>query len=1149
MGSSNKGATTKSKMKLPKEFRQAYTESLDLARDAINTPYEQYQGDLVAGLNDTQLQGIQNINNAYGMAMPYIQRGVDLSEEAAKGITPELYNRFYSPYVRDVANTTFGNMMESNAQQLSGLKGGAIQAGAFGGDRSGIAAAELARQQNLALGQTMSGIYNQGYGQAMGLAGQQVQNLGAMGQQIAGLGVGAQGAALQGAQAQLAAGAQQQATEQAKLQAAYDQYMQAKAFPYQNAQFFANIAQGLGSTAGGTSTTTTPGPNVASQVIGGLGAVGSIASISDARLKENIEPVGRLNDGQTIYRYNFKGDPATHIGLLAQEVEGHRPQSVKEIDGIKGVDYHDATDEAASMESMGGSVGLGRAGFAEGGIPFAPWGQANGWVTEGKLNNAGSSRIPDPPKPYEDKGLDEGWGKMNPLTEDQVGGLGSMTRALGIRLPGMSYSPSQVARGGRIGLASGGIPFDDFFDRTLQFEGGLNPRDTNGTPSNMGINAKANPDVDVLNLDKGGAKKIYKERYWDAIDGDGLSAKDPGLAAAVADTAVMAGPGRAKKLLAASGGDPEKFMALRSQFLSGLVASNPEKYGKYAKAWGNRDAALKGGLGGGPEMPRGGTGVVVQPVSDEPPALGADAPTTPPEDSGKGLGRFFASDTNPSIIESVLGRKMSPEARNAVLTASLGMLAGRSPFFGVNVGEGARAGMETYYNALAQKRENTKLAADIGRQAYEAKTQREGVDVQRLNAARQLYAQMLPQIKFWQMRNPGQPLPMEYRRVIDAAYPGGPQGPARPDMGMPSYTEDGATPGVAAPAGPDAPAAPGAPLPPPPAGGVEAVTPPDGAPAPAPTANVPAPVSGELAALYSQLPDELNPLHWMKMAQGAQTTEDYSLASDRAAKLTEQYQENGIPLPGGVVPFPGSNEAVARKARVTGAATAEGAQIGDYNKSIGETYATFPSRTVVVNGLRDVLKSAETGKFTEFKADLVNAAQTLGLANAEQLAQAEDLQTAMKYFANSILDSGMKDKIGPQISNADLQLVAKGQGTVENLPVANRRILGAMYGKLLYDQARVKAWDDFVTEKGGLENITPTQQREWERAFNAQGGVKDYVEQGIAETPVAGELSVPRPVSYFKPGYKYVTPEGRVFRVKGFKDVNGKKQIDAEWVQ
>ena len=63
------------------------------------------------------------------------------------------------------------------------------------------------------------------------------------------------------------------------------------------------------------------------------------------------------------------------------------------------------------------------------------------------------------------------------------------------------------------------------------------------------------------------------------------------------------------------------------------------------------------------------------------------------------LKKLFASEENPSIIESIMGRRMSPEARNAVLNASFALMAGKSPFFMTNLGEAGRVGTQTYYSA------------------------------------------------------------------------------------------------------------------------------------------------------------------------------------------------------------------------------------------------------------------------------------------------------------------------------------------------------------------------------------------------------------------------------------------------------------------
>ena len=172
---------------------------------------------------------------------------------------------------------------------------------------------------------------------------------------------------------------------------------------------------------------------------------------------------------------------------------------------------------------------------------------------------------------------------------------------------------------GGLGGASGGAPqpsqqsatstpfgkpapvggFDQAVSRTLQFEGGINKRDTNGTPSNFGINAAANPGVNVLSLTQDGAKSIYKAKYWDEIDGDELQAKNPALAHVAFDTAVIAGPSKANDLLEKAGGDPNKLLDLRKQFQDSLIARDPQKYGPYAKAWNNRIESLRADVNAG----------------------------------------------------------------------------------------------------------------------------------------------------------------------------------------------------------------------------------------------------------------------------------------------------------------------------------------------------------------------------------------------------------------------------------------------------------------------------------------------------------------------------------------------------------------------
>jgi Chaperone of endosialidase len=343
----------------PPQVTANYNTLTNLALQNAATPFTPYTGEMVAGLTPTQQAGISNINAATAEAQPYYQAGAGLVANASMPFSQQNLNQYMSPYISNVANTTLANLNETNAQQQQQLLGNTIQQGAFGGDRGGIAQAELARQQNLATGQTLANIYQGGYGQALGELNTQQQLGLAAGQELGALGAGAQSAALQGGQSQMSAGATQQAVQQAQDTAAQQQFQAQQAYPFQQEQLLANILLGVGGQSGGTALTSQPVGNIGSSLIGGLLAAGQVFPMSDERVKENIEPVGKTFDGQNIYKYNYKGTPTTQLGLIAQEVEHHHPSAVhKTAEGIRTVDYDAATAPAAE-----------RGHFAYGGMP------------------------------------------------------------------------------------------------------------------------------------------------------------------------------------------------------------------------------------------------------------------------------------------------------------------------------------------------------------------------------------------------------------------------------------------------------------------------------------------------------------------------------------------------------------------------------------------------------------------------------------------------------------------------------------------------------------------------------------------------------------------------------------------------------------
>jgi hypothetical protein len=92
--------------------------------------------------------------------------------------------------------------------------------------------------------------------------------------------------------------------------------------------------------------------NIFNGILSGAGAaVGMIPFLSDERVKEDVEPIGGLFDGQKLYRFRYVGDPQIHIGLMAQEVEDFEPEAVVELapKGLLAVDYGKATDYAAHL--------------------------------------------------------------------------------------------------------------------------------------------------------------------------------------------------------------------------------------------------------------------------------------------------------------------------------------------------------------------------------------------------------------------------------------------------------------------------------------------------------------------------------------------------------------------------------------------------------------------------------------------------------------------------------------------------------------------------------------------------------------------------------------------------------------------------------
>lgn len=278
-----------------------------------------------APLSQTVEPGIANANSMFNQSA----RQLTPTQFSAGQI-----GQYESPYTQQVVNATQAEFNNQNRQQQQAVEGNAISQGAFGGDREAVAQGITAGQQQLAQAPVIANLKNQGYAQALqefnqqqqvglgaqqatqqlqqgagqgilaasgqGLtaAQQQAQNALAAGQGFTGVGsqvLGAQEAnawlnsqagyglanlgnealnsGLTAANAQLGVGGLEQQQAQQGLNIPYEQFIQQQAYPFQTTAWGSGIAGQLANAAGGTASTTSPGPSPISQ-IAGLGITG-----------------------------------------------------------------------------------------------------------------------------------------------------------------------------------------------------------------------------------------------------------------------------------------------------------------------------------------------------------------------------------------------------------------------------------------------------------------------------------------------------------------------------------------------------------------------------------------------------------------------------------------------------------------------------------------------------------------------------------------------------------------------------------------------------------------------------------------------------------------------------------------------------------
>jgi len=247
----------------------AGNQAISMAQSAASQPFNLPQAP-VAGFQGDQTQAFQQYRDLQGMAQPYYNQASGYINNSAQPITGADVNQYYNP----MASSVLANLHESQGQQMHDLTGRMTQAaGGVGADRIAVGQGELGRQQSLAEGQTLSGLYQN----ALNAAQQNKQMQANAGYGLTNLGTTAQGAAIQGAGILNQSGNQQQAQQQNVLNSPYQNQLAQLAYPFQTAQYLAGITGGLSGAMGGTTTGTGtsqgPAPSIWSQILGGGTAI------------------------------------------------------------------------------------------------------------------------------------------------------------------------------------------------------------------------------------------------------------------------------------------------------------------------------------------------------------------------------------------------------------------------------------------------------------------------------------------------------------------------------------------------------------------------------------------------------------------------------------------------------------------------------------------------------------------------------------------------------------------------------------------------------------------------------------------------------------------------------------------------------------
>lgn len=303
-------------------FSQSAREATELYNSGVGGGV--YQGQTVADLSQQTMGGVNQLATAgtnapnYGSMISGIgQNNANLADMASGKYLQEgnpYYRQRLDNEIQD-ANSLINSSMAGSGRYGSGAHTGVVAKNTTNMLLQGLENDWNRNQQNQL---AAVGLSNQGYGQQAGLAGQQYAGQ------------------LAGGQAAMDAGKVVDQNNQAKLAADYSKWMAEDMKDWTRLGLLQSAAAGSAGNYGTNVQTQTQPFNV----LGGIGALGSLLTKSDVRLKDDIRHVGTNPYGLNVYEYRYVWSDERVTGVMAQEVAEVMPDAVvEEPDGFLAVDY------------------------------------------------------------------------------------------------------------------------------------------------------------------------------------------------------------------------------------------------------------------------------------------------------------------------------------------------------------------------------------------------------------------------------------------------------------------------------------------------------------------------------------------------------------------------------------------------------------------------------------------------------------------------------------------------------------------------------------------------------------------------------------------------------------------------------------------